>query len=108
MEQIKRWSFVAVLGIGKFLAAAGTGKLFNYSTTDWKLVFSITIPQMAATLASAVVGYQTQNSAGERLLDAQFVNAVLVLVVVTCVIGPILTEYWGKQLSADTPKPQAV
>jgi hypothetical protein len=46
--------------------------------------------------------YQAINSEGVRLLDAEFVNAVLVLVVATCVIGPILTERFGKTLAADT------
>ncbi len=55
--------------------------------------------QRLATLASAVVGYQAINTAGVRLLDAEFVNAVLVLVVVTCVIGPILTEHFLRLLS---------
>lgn len=85
--------------IGKAAAAWLTGKIYGYSNTDSKLIFSITLPQMAATLASAVVGYETKNSAGDRLLDAGFVNGVLVLVVVTCVIGPILTERWGKQIA---------
>ena len=90
---------IAVLIVGKYVAAVLTARLFNYPKMDAKLIFSITIPQMAATLASAVVGYQTMNADGTRLLDAEFVNAVLVLVVVTCVAGPILTERWGKGLA---------
>ena len=98
---------IGVLVVGKYLAAVLTARLFSYSSTDARLIFSITIPQMAATLASAVVGYEAVNDSGERLLDARFVNASLVLVVVTCVIGPILTERWGKALAADesTPPP---
>lgn len=91
---------IGALVVGKLLAAVLTARLYSYSSADAKLCFSITIPQMAATLASAVVGYQTTNSSGARLLDGGFVNAVLVLVVVTCVAGPILTQRWGKPLSA--------
>lgn len=89
---------IAVLAVGKYLAAVITARLFAYSPMEARLIFSITIPQMAATLASAVVGYQSLNDGKERLLDAQFVNATLVLVVATCVIGPILTERWGTAL----------
>jgi hypothetical protein len=32
------------------------------------------------------------NAAGERLIDGRMLNAVLVLVVVTAVLGPVLTE----------------
>lgn len=46
---------------------------------------SLSFPQMAATLASAVVGYQAVNGASERLLDASFLNAVVMLVIFTCV-----------------------
>jgi hypothetical protein len=83
------------------LSAMLTARLFSYSITDAKLCFSVTIPQMAATLATAVVGYQTKNATGDRLLDAGFVNAALVLVVATCIAGPILTERWGKTLSVE-------
>lgn len=98
------WGLIGTLAIGKYLAAEIIARVFSYSGTEAKLIFSITLPQMAATLASAVVGYQALNSNGERLLDAQFVNATLVLVVITCVMGPILTERWGKELTDDSMK----
>jgi Kef-type K+ transport system membrane component KefB len=94
------FGLIAALVIGKFAAAWLAGRRFGYSAVESRLVFSITIPQMAATLASAVVGYQAKDAHGVRLLDAEFVNAVLVLVVVTCVAGPILTERWGNVVVA--------
>lgn len=97
------FGLIAVLVVGKCCAALVTGMGFGYSRGDAKLVFSITVPQMAATLASAVVGYQTTNARGERMLDAGFVNAVLVLVVVTCVIGPVLTERWARRANEEQP-----
>ena len=51
-------------------------------------MWALTLPQVAATL----VGYQTFNAAGERLLDAKMLNAVLVLLVVTSILGTVLTE----------------
>lgn len=57
---------------------------------------------MAATLASAVVGHQAANGKGERLLDAGFVNAVVLLVIVTCVLGPLLTEPFAARLPERT------
>ena len=52
----------------------------------------LTLPQVAATLAATLVGYNTLNAAGERLLSEEIFNAVLVLLVVTSLLGPILTE----------------
>lgn len=99
------FGLIAALVVGKFAAAIIASRQFRYSFGDARLIFSITLPQMAATLASAVVGYQTKNGSGDRLLDAEFVNAVLVLVVVTCVTGPILTRRWGQALVSAAPEP---
>jgi Kef-type K+ transport system membrane component KefB len=84
---------------GKWLAALATGRCFGYSGPEIHTMASLSFPQMAATLASAVVGYQAVNGDGERLLDASFLNAVVMLVIFTCVLGPILTERFGTQLA---------
>ena len=55
-------------------------------------MWALTLPQVAATLAATLVGYNTLNAAGERLLTGDIFNAVLVLLVVTSLLGPVLTE----------------
>jgi Kef-type K+ transport system membrane component KefB len=89
---------IAALAVGKLLAAWLSTLAFGGSRAERTLVWSLSLPQMAATLASAVVAYQTIDSSGVRLLDEAFVNAVLVLVVVTCVAGPILSERSARQV----------
>lgn len=93
----------AVFG-GKILAARATGRLFSLRPVDCRITASLSFPQMAATLASAVVGYQSINAAGERLLSKGFVNAVLVVVITTCILGPILTKKDAALLAAE-PSP---
>ena len=88
----------ATLG-GKWLAVRLTGPCFGYARAEALTMASLSFPQMAATLASAVVGYQALNGQGERLLDAGFVNAVVLLVIVTCVLGPLLTERFASRLT---------
>lgn len=83
---------------GKWLAARLTGRCFGYRRAELLTMASLSFPQMAATLASAVVGYQAVNGDGERLLDVGFLNAVIMLVIFTCVLGPILTKRFGSQL----------
>ncbi|WP_052573673.1 cation:proton antiporter [Haloferula sp. BvORR071] len=95
---------VAILA-GKFLAAWWTGSILGQSSTERGMVASLSIPQMAATLASAVVGYQCVNGSGERLLDAGFVNSVVLVVIVTCVFGPMLTERIAKRLTSESAPP---
>ena len=57
-------------------------------------------PQVAATLAAALVSYDAVNAVGERLIDSRMLNVVLVLVVVTAVLGPVLTEHTIARLRA--------
>ena len=58
-------------------------------------MWALTLPQVAATLAATLVGYSTLNAAGARLLGEEIFNAVLVLLVVTSLLGPILTELFA-------------
>ena len=83
---------VAALIVGKGIAAAIAGRAFGYSRQAVLTMWALTLPQVAATLAATLVGYNTFNSAGERLLSGEILNAVLVLLVVTSVLSTILTE----------------
>ena len=85
----------------KFVAAHLTERLFRYSRAEGHLIWSLSLPQVAATLAAAIVAFQTKNGAGERLIDEPVINTVLVLVVVTSILGPILTERFGRQRLAE-------
>ena len=60
---------------------------------------------MAATLAAALVGYQTVNAAGVRLIDERMLNTILVLVVVSSVLGPILTERFARMVPGERDAP---
>lgn len=101
---------IAALVGGKFLAAWLSAAAFGGNRRETAMVWSLTLPQMAATLASAVVAYKTVNASGEHLLDQTYVNAVLVLVVATCVAGPILTQRFARRIrtESDDPPPVAI
>lgn len=98
---------IAALVLGKYLAAWLSTRICGGTPAQMRLVWSLSLPQMAATLASAVVAYKTVNAAGVRLLDETYVNASLVLIVVTCVAGPILSQRYAKEIQAglDVPAP---
>jgi hypothetical protein len=61
---------------------------------------------VAATLAAALVAYDAQDAAGNRLIDEPVLNSVIVLMVVTSLLGPILTEVFGKRLAGDSQAQQ--
>ena len=83
---------VISLILGKGIAAWIAGRGFGYTSQATLTMWALTLPQVAATLAATLVGYNTLNAAGTRLLDDRMLNAVLVMVVVTSILGPVLTE----------------
>lgn len=87
---------------GKFLAAWITGMLFRYPRADIGLTWSLTLPQVAATLAATTVAYRTVNAAGVPLIPHEVLNAVLVLVVITSIGGPLLTQRFADRLKGET------
>jgi Kef-type K+ transport system membrane component KefB len=78
--------------IGKAIAAEIAGRAFAYSRPARLTMWSLTLPQVAATLAATLVALNTYDPAHQRLLDTQLLNVVLVLVVTTSILGPVLTE----------------
>ncbi len=92
---------VGALISAKFIAAHLTRRLFGYSVSQANLIWSLSLPQVAATLAAALVAYQTMNAQRVRLIDEPAVNAVLVLLVVTSMLGPVLTERYGQKVLAE-------
>jgi hypothetical protein len=56
-------------------------------------IWSLTLPQVAATLAATPVAFDTFDPAGQRLVDDRLLNVVLVLMLTTSILGPVLTEH---------------
>jgi Kef-type K+ transport system membrane component KefB len=89
---------ILALLVGKLIAAEIAGRAFQYSATERLTVWSLTLPQVAATLAAALVAYDTLNSAGQRLVDGRLLNVVLVLMLTTAILGPVLTEHFAPRM----------
>jgi Kef-type K+ transport system membrane component KefB len=97
---------IAALLVGKWLAAQAAGQAFGYSAPARMTMWSLTLPQVAATLAAALVAYDTMNPAGQRLLDDRMLNAVLVLMLATAILGPVLTQFFAlHMIEKDAPLP---
>jgi Kef-type K+ transport system membrane component KefB len=91
---------IAALLVGKWIAAWVVGRAFGYSRNEQLTIWSLTLPQVAATLAATLVAHDTVGAAGQRLLDDRMLNVVLVLVLVTAILGPVLTERFAPRLLA--------
>jgi Kef-type K+ transport system membrane component KefB len=89
---------VVGLIVSKLLAALLTRRAFGYSRYQGLVMWSLSLPQVAATLAAALVAFEAKNAEGRRLIDEPVLNSVIVLMVVTSILGPILTEQFGRRL----------
>ena len=89
---------VVALGLGKWIAAEVVGRAFGYTPAARLTIWALTLPQVAATLAATLVAYHTFNAEGQRLLDERMLNAVLVLMLVTSILGPVLTERFAPRM----------
>ena len=95
-------SIIGALLVGKWIAAWGVGRAFGYNRNEQLTIWSLTLPQVAATLAATLVAHETLGTAGQRLLDDRMLNVVLVLVFATSVLGPVLTERFAFRLTTGT------
>jgi Kef-type K+ transport system membrane component KefB len=89
---------IATLLLGKWIAATIVGRAFGYTPAARLTTWALTLPQVAATLAATLVAYHTFNADGQRLLDERMLNAVLVLMLVTSILGPVLTERFAPRM----------
>jgi Kef-type K+ transport system membrane component KefB len=92
---------ISALLVGKGIAAGAAGKAFGYTPAARNTVWSLTLPQVAATLAAALVAYNTFNPTGDRLIDGQMLNVVFVLMLTTSILGPVLTERYAPAMLSE-------
>jgi Kef-type K+ transport system membrane component KefB len=83
---------------GKWIAAQIAGRAFGYSPIARMTVWSLTLPQVAATLAATLVAFDTFDPAHRRLIDGRLLNVVLVLMLTTSILGPVLTEKFAPRM----------
>jgi nucleotide-binding universal stress UspA family protein len=108
--QTVRQDFILMLAIvtgliaAKFLAAWAVKLSYRYNYYEGMTMWSLSLPQVAATLAAALAAYQAQNALGERLINEAVFNSVIVLMLVTSILGPLLTARFARNLTL--PKPQ--
>ena len=83
-----------VLGliISKYLAAFVVQLLYKYNPNETLTMWSLSLPQVAATLAAAVAGVQA------GLLNDSVFNSIIVLMLVTAILGPVLTAQFARKL----------
>jgi Kef-type K+ transport system membrane component KefB len=71
---------------GKAIACWVAGALLGFGRPQRVTMFTLTVPQAAATLAVTLIGFEI------GLFGASLVNAVLVLILVSIVVGALLAQ----------------
>lgn len=82
---------------GKFLAAVGFGRLRGYDRDEVGVLFSLTGAEAAATLAAIFVGFQV------GLFGQGVVDAVVIVIMATCLFSTLLAERFGPRLRRPRP-----
>lgn len=85
-----------VLGliVSKLLAAILAKLVYRYNFPEMMTMWSLSMPQVGATLAATLVGYRA------GILNEGVLNSVIVLMLVTSTLGPILTARFAPQLES--------
>lgn len=96
---------MVVVGLtSKWLSAFCTQKIFKMSAQERRIMFGLTGSRAAATLAVVLVGYKIILPDGSRLLGEEVLNGAMVLILVTCIVSPLITENTARKLVLNMPK----
>jgi Kef-type K+ transport system membrane component KefB len=91
----KPWAIAGVLVVpalgAKLLAAKITQWRFGYTANEGWVMFGLSASRAAATLAVVLVGQRL------GVLDGDLVNAVVILIVVSCLVSPWVAEHFGRR-----------
>ena len=97
LDTPRAWTIALALAGGvtlsKWVASKAAEKLFGYSAEEGWVVFGLSVPHAAGTLAIVLVGYEV------GLLDQTEVNGVVLMILVTCLVGPWATERYGRRVA---------
>lgn len=83
---------------GKYAAAHATQLVFGLSRDQRFLIFGLSSAHAAATLAVVLVGYKA------GIVDNTVLNAIVVIILVSCIIASFVTEHAAKRVGFTSDK----
>ncbi|GAB5535013.1 MAG: cation:proton antiporter [Rubricoccaceae bacterium] len=93
-------TFSALVFVGKSTAAFLGIPFFRFTRDEATTVAGLTFPQAAATLAVTLIGFDI------GLFSQEAVNAVVLVIVITCLVGPSLVRAFGRKVAlAEAERP---
>ena len=93
---------VACIGIfgtlGKAIAAFLTSFFFHRSVHEGNLMFGMTSAHAAGAIALVMVGVNLEIAPGHHLLGDEALNAVVIMILFTCIISTVVTDYASRTI----------
>ena len=87
--------------LSKLFAAFVIQLIYKYNRHETLTMWSLSLPQVAATLAATVAGVQA------GLLNDSVFNSIIVLMLITSILGPVLTAQFARKLPVTKTKVEA-
>ena len=84
--------------IGKGAAAYLSCFLFKRTWREGNLMFGITSAHAAGGIAMVMIGLELETSPGQYLLDAEVLNGVVIMILCTCIISTVMTDYAARDI----------
>ncbi len=81
----------------KFVASKLAQWWLGYTSDEGWVIFGLTLTQAAATLAAVMVGFDL------GIFDDAVLNGTLMMILATCMVSPLITEYFGRRVALQTP-----
>lgn len=99
LSGINAWVVILLMlaiAVGAKLAASFfSGLLFKFSKEQYMLMFGMVVNKAGVTIATAIVGYNI------GLFGQDVLNGAIVIIFMTCLIGPWITEIYGRKYALD-------
>lgn len=101
-EGLEAWTvaglMLATVLATKYMASLFVSKIYKYKNDEQMVIFGLSVPQAAATLAATLIGYEI------GIFDETVLNGTIMMILATSVIGPSLVEKFGRKVAAREEK----
>ena len=95
------WAVVCIVffgTLGKALAAYASCIGFRLPLSSGHMMFGLTSAHAAGAIAMVMIGMKLPATDGSPVVDAQLLNAVIIMILFTCIISSVITEQAARRI----------